>query len=520
MRVGMYNRWLATLGGGEKLSLTVAEYISRQYPVTVISHKPVDKDLAASRLSLDLSNVEFQFISERLAPEITPITSDYDLFINASFLDFFPCLSPKSVNLVYFPTPVEYEPVMKSRRVMKSVLRRLMLVPSFPSGVVSIEAGPISQYRGIELPLTVLLPALRREYILQFDIAAYKAVEHRLVVFLNDQEINHFVLPRDKSFVHYELTVPGKGADSVHELVIQDNESESGLNLGVPDMTMMNFIIRHPRYRLYQLFFERMFRGWGERLYNLPPGVFSILKSVDTYDAIWGISEFSRYWIEQYWHKQCEILTPPVNVEDFQPLEKKNQILSVGRFFAGSHNKKHLVMVNAFKEMIDTGLRGWEFHLAGGTTPGLGHEEYLKKVYDAATGYPITIHPNIAFQDLVKLYGESGIYWHASGFGEDVDKEPIKFEHFGITTVESMAAGCVPVVIGKGGQPEIVRNGETGFLWLTIEDLKNHTQKLIRDSKMRQQFSLAAEAESHYYDKEHFNDNLRRLLEKIEILHR
>jgi glycosyltransferase involved in cell wall biosynthesis len=517
MKVGMYNRWLATLGGGEKLSLTVAEYISRQYPVTVISHKPVDKNLAVSRLSLDLSNVEFKFISERLAPEITPITNDYDFFINASFLDFFPCLSSKSVNLVYFPTPVEYEPVMKSRRIMKSILRKSMLVPSFPTGVLSIEAGPLSQYRGVELPLTVHLPALKREYILQFDIAAYKAVEHRLVVFLNDQEINQIVLPIDKSFVHYEIKVPAKGEDSVHILVIQDIQGESGQNLGVPDITMMNFIIRHPRYRMYQLIFERMFRGWGARLYNMPPGVFSILKSVDTYDAIWGISEFSRYWIEKYWQKNCEILTPPVNVEEFQPLEKKNQILSVGRFFTGSHNKKHLVMIKAFKEMVDEGLLDWELHLVGGTTTGMEHEEYLKKVLAESEGYPITIHPNIAFKDLVKLYGESAIYWHASGFGEDEEKDPIKFEHFGITTVEAMASGCVPVVIGKGGQPEIVRNGETGFLWLTIDDLKTHTLKLIHDPRMRQQFSLAAESKSHYYDKEHFNLNMHQLLQKIGV---
>jgi len=518
MKVGMYNRWLATLGGGEKLSLTVAEFISRQYPVTVISHKPVDKNLAASRLSLDLSNVEFQFISERLAPEITPITGDYDFFINASFLDFFPCLSSKSVNLVYFPTPVEYEPVMKSRRIMKSVLRRLLLVPSFPTGVLSIEAGPQSQYRGVELPLTVSIPALRREYILQFDLAAYEAVQHQLVVYLNDQEINQIVLPIDKSFVHYEIKVPAKGEDSVHKLVIQDIKGESGLNLGVPDITMINFIIRHPRYRIYQLIFERMFRGWGERLYNLPPGVFSILKSVDTYDAIWGISEFSRYWIERYWQKQCAILTPPVSVEDFIPLEKKNQILSVGRFFSGSHNKKHLVMVKVFKEMVDEGLIGWEFHLAGGTTPGMIHEEYLQEVFAEAEGYPIKIHPDISFEDLVELYGESAIYWHASGFGEDEEKEPIKFEHFGITTVEAMASGCVPVVIGKGGQPEIVENGETGFLWKSMDEFKTLTNTLIQDQFLRKSMAESALKRSRNYDKEHFNDNLQRLLEEIEII--
>ena len=513
----MYNRWLATLGGGEKLGLTVAEYLSKKHPVTVISHKPVDKDLAASRLSLDLSNVNFEFIPERLAPEITPITADYDLFINASFLDFFPSLAPISVYLVYFPTPVEYEPVMKHRRVLKSILRKIMLIPEFTSGVVSIEAGPISQYRGVELPLKAQLPNLGRDYVIQFDIALNQSTKSQLVVLIDGETVKRVTLPGDKSFVHTELTVPGISSEGNHELIIDEENGLVNFARGFPDITMMNFIIRHPRYRLYQLFFERFFRGYGLRLYNLSPGVFSILKSVDTYDAIWGISQFSRYWIEQYWKRSCEILTPPVNVEEFQPLKKKNQILNVGRFFAGSHNKKHLVMVKAFKELVDAGLVGWELILAGGTTPGLEHEVYLQKVYSESKGYPIEIHPDIAFKDLVNLYGQSAIYWHASGFGEDEYKEPIKFEHFGITTVEAMAAGCVPVVIGKGGQPEIVKHGKTGFLWLSIDELKNYTLTLINDPEIRGKYSSAAESESRCYDKEHFYSNLHELLLKVGI---
>ena len=515
MKVGMYNRWLATLGGGEKLSLSIAEYLSQQYPVTVISHKPVDKDLASNRLSLDLSNVEFEFISERLAPEITPITSDYDLFINASFLDFFPCLASKSVYLVYFPTPVDYEPVMKSRRIMKSILRQLMMVPSFTSGVITIEAGPLSQYRGVELPLKIDLPAVRGGYVLQFDIASQNDIENKLNIVLNGQVIDRLELPIDKSFLHYEFAVPDKKVDRYHELVIQGERENSKPYIGQPDVALINFIIRHPRYRMYQFFFERIFKGWGLRMHNLPSGVFSILNAVDTYDAIWGISEFSSHWIREYWHQSCEILTPPVNVEDFKSLAKKNQILSVGRFFAGSHNKKHLVMINAFKELIDEGLKGWELHLAGGTTPGLEHDQYLQKVSAESEGYPIKIHPDIPFQELVKLYGESAIYWHASGYGEDERKEPIKFEHFGITTVEAMASGCVPVVIGKGGQPEIVHHGKDGYLWLTTSELKSLTLNLIYDPKLREMMSMRTQIESQLYGKEHFQEKLHELMQKI-----
>jgi glycosyltransferase involved in cell wall biosynthesis len=266
---------------------------------------------------------------------------------------------------------------------------------------------------------------------------------------------------------------------------------------------------------MYQLFFERIFKGWGLRMHNLPSGVFSILNSVDTYDAIWGISEFSRHWIEEYWHQPCEILTPPVNVEDFKPLAKKSQILSVGRFFAGSHNKKHLVMINAFKELVDEGLKEWELHLAGGTTPGFEHDQYLQKVYAESEGYPIKIHPDISFQELVKLYGESAIYWHASGYGEDDRKDPIKFEHFGITTVEAMASGCVPVVIGKGGQPEIVHHGMDGYLWLTTRELQSLTLNLIHDPKLREMMSMNTQIESQLYGKEHFQEKLHELMQKI-----
>jgi glycosyltransferase involved in cell wall biosynthesis len=42
-------------------------------------------------------------------------------------------------------------------------------------------------------------------------------------------------------------------------------------------------------------------------------------------------------------------------------------------------------------------------------------------------------------------------------------------EHFGITVVEAMSAGCVPVVHNSGGPKEIV--GNCGFLWQTIEEI-------------------------------------------------
>jgi hypothetical protein len=55
--------------------------------------------------------------------------------------------------------------------------------------------------------------------------------------------------------------------------------------------------------------------------------------------------------------------------------------------------------------------------------------------------------------------------WHATGYGFDAEQYPAKQEHFGMTTVEAMSAGAVPVVLNTGGQREIVTHGDDGFLW-------------------------------------------------------
>jgi glycosyltransferase involved in cell wall biosynthesis len=52
-------------------------------------------------------------------------------------------------------------------------------------------------------------------------------------------------------------------------------------------------------------------------------------------------------------------------------------------------------------------------------------------------------------------------------------------EHFGISTVEAMSAGGVPVVYNGGGLPEIVRDGKDGFLWKSTDELIDKTVSII-----------------------------------------
>ena len=62
-------------------------------------------------------------------------------------------------------------------------------------------------------------------------------------------------------------------------------------------------------------------------------------------------------------------------------------------------------------------------------------------------------------------------------------------EHFGISTVEAMSAGAVPIVYRGGGQVEIVRDDENGMLWKTIDELTTKTRTIIEDSSLYMRLS-------------------------------
>jgi glycosyltransferase involved in cell wall biosynthesis len=205
------------------------------------------------------------------------------------------------------------------------------------------------------------------------------------------------------------------------------------------------------------------------------------LTFLETYDRVVTISEYSRKWVKKLWGKESTVLFPPVDIDSFRPGNKEKIILSVGRFFPEHHNKKQLELVRLFRELYDrypVEMKGYTLYLAGGVGSRADHLDYVEKVKAAGKNYPVKVITNIRWEDLVRIFARSLIFWHASGLGEDEKVHPEKFEHFGITTVEAMAAGCIPVVINRGGQKEIIRNGYDGFLFNSLQELEDITIKI------------------------------------------
>lgn len=204
------------------------------------------------------------------------------------------------------------------------------------------------------------------------------------------------------------------------------------------------------------------------------------------------------------------VLYPPVDVESMKSkIEKKNIILSVARFDSPSHAKRQDIIIDAFTKLHRQEKR-YQLILAGGVR-GEGGEKYLTSLKKTAKGLPVEFIANPSFLELKRLYAEAKFFWHTAGYEMDEEKNPEKVEHFGITTVEAMAAGCIPIVINKGGQKEIITS-DNGFLCDSIDKIVLATLSLTNFPEKMKLFSDNAIKRAQDFSQERFVNEVKPLL--------
>jgi glycosyltransferase involved in cell wall biosynthesis len=213
-------------------------------------------------------------------------------------------------------------------------------------------------------------------------------------------------------------------------------------------------------------------------------------------------SYFTKNHIDKEFGVKSGVVYPPVDTKSIRAKRKENTVLSVGRFSQLKQSKNQAILVKAFKKIYDYGEKNWRLILAGGVEVGVGN--YVRKLKKESEGYPIEIIESPDYKVLKKLYGKSKIFWSASGFGIDEDEEPQRVEHFGISVVEAMAAGCVPIAVKAGGHKEIIDETGNGYLWLTVKQLIDKTINLIENRELLKQLSHKANEESAVYEYERF----------------
>ncbi len=230
--------------------------------------------------------------------------------------------------------------------------------------------------------------------------------------------------------------------------------------------------------------------------------------AVYTYQLITANSAYTQDYIQKYWGLDSQILYPICESMQDNKHKKEKIILHVGRFFENmgdNHHKRQDFLLATFAKMKSLHKAGWQLYFVGSVAEDTGTLKYLLGLIKSAEGLPVHFRFNCAFNEMKDLFNKSQIYWHATGFGSDQKKHPEKQEHFGISTVEAMSTGAVPIVYNTAGQKESVISGKNGYLYNTQQELIDFTNKVAdMDSRSLASMQDAAQATAKKFDDQAF----------------
>lgn len=99
----------------------------------------------------------------------------------------------------------------------------------------------------------------------------------------------------------------------------------------------------------------------------------------------------------------------------------------------------------------------------------------------------------------------------------DILLMPSRSEGFGLTAIEGMARGCVPIVSDTGGLPEVVRDGIDGLLHCPedVSDLAAKICQLLGSPDKLKEFSERARQRAETFSRQAYNRSIQQLYTKV-----
>lgn len=190
------------------------------------------------------------------------------------------------------------------------------------------------------------------------------------------------------------------------------------------------------------------------------------------YDSLIVNSKFTKKYTERVLSEvhatlPIEVVYPPVVLAGSIQGAKRRKILNVGRITNQGHAKRQDIFLKVVQQLRSAGV-DFDAEIIGGIAANPTDLAYLKWIREEAARLDVAVSINASREYLENSMAEASIYLHCAGFGLDAKSVPEQCEHFGITIVEAMSAGCIPIAVDAGGATEFVERGG-GYLYTDVD---------------------------------------------------
>ena len=221
-------------------------------------------------------------------------------------------------------------------------------------------------------------------------------------------------------------------------------------------------------------------------------------------------SKFMQGIVKRRLKRDSQVVYPPVEVEKFRLASKSVKREDIVATFSRLRPGKRLDLIPRIAKLVKNG----EFKIMGiADQSSKGEVEELKETIEGlGVGDRVKLLVNQPFQRLVDVLSSAKVYLHT---------QPM--EAFGISIVEAMAAGCVPIVPRSGG-PWLDtlegKQGEFGFSYRSLTEAADVIEKLLEDENLRSKVSAAASERANFFDCSTFERRIVEIVEKVGAAHR
>ena len=200
-------------------------------------------------------------------------------------------------------------------------------------------------------------------------------------------------------------------------------------------------------------------------------------------------SQFTKGCLDKVVDAETSVLYPPVEAEDIIGVaesagDRGNTVVTISHI----RRDKRLEMIPEIAKKVEEA----EFRVIGHIHDSDYHGDLLRATEDIGVEDRVSFETGLDRVGLLRSIVEAKVYLHT-----------MPYEHFGISPVEAMAAGLVPVVHRSGGPYRDMldgKQGEYGYWYEGVQDAAERITGLLGDERLRESLSEKCVERSKMFD--------------------